>query len=401
MRIGIDVSAIRHGLANGVAVYTANLAQALLGLADPPSLTAWYCARPSDAVDEVLDGLTSLGAQVERAPAPWRWSPDGAWWLPFRPPVAPVLSEVDVFHVGEFQLPAPPEPGAPAFVATVHDLTTVTHARHHTLLNRAVHRRRLAWIRRHATRVVAVSENTAADLRSEGQVEADRIDVVYEARGHDVEPSSDPAAVRRRYRVGPQYILNVGTLEPRKNLERLVRAFERLPTTIRDPELVLVGGEGWRSDRIRQAVVGSPARGRIHLLGRVPADDLAALYANASVFAYPSLYEGFGLPVLEAMAAGTAVLTSDVSSLPEVAGDAALLVDPHSVDAILDGLTRLLSHEALRARLEEAGPRRARKFSWERTARETLAAYRRAAQSSAGISSVGPTGAAASAPDSP
>lgn len=377
MRVGMDVSAIRHGLTNGVAVYTANLAKALLRLPDGVSLTAWYCARRSPEAAAVLDGLAELGARVERAPAPWSWSPDGAWWLPVSPPLASLLADLDVFHIGEFQLPPPPEPGGAAYVATVHDLTTVTHPRHHTFLNRWVHRRRLGWIRRHGRRVIAVSRSTEADLLSERLLEAGRIDVVYEARRDDAEPATDPAAVRRRYGIRGRYILTVGTLEPRKNLPRLLRAFERLPPAVRGPELVVVGGSGWRSDRIRQAIARSPARSRIRLPGRVPAPDLASLYAGATVFAYPSLYEGFGLPVLEAMAAGTPVLTSDRSSLPEVAGNAAILVDPTSVDAILDGLIRLLSHDALRARLREAGLERERQFSWEKTARETLAVYRR------------------------
>ncbi len=379
MRIGMDVSAVRHGLTNGVAVYTARLARALLDLPDPPELVAWFCARESAAAETVLEELASHGADVVRGPAPWRWSPDGAWWLPVRPPLAPILGDVDVFHIGEFHLP-PTGPGGPPFVATVHDLTTVTHPRHHTLLNRAVHRRRMGWVRRYAARVIAVSTSTARDLEAEAGVEPDRVAVVHEARGHVAGAGgtaiSDPEAVRRRYGVGPRYVLSVGTLEPRKNHARLIRAFEQLGAD--DTELVLVGGPGWRSRSAERAIEASPARARIRRLGPVPTPDLTALYRGATVFAYPSLYEGFGLPVLEAMAAGTPVLTSDVSSLPEVAGDAALVVDPRSVDAIRTGLARLLDHPSLRDRLAEAGREREATFTWERAARETLEVYRAA-----------------------
>lgn len=378
MRIGMDVSAVRHGLTNGVAVYTARLAGALLSLPEPPELVVWFCARETAAAESVLEDLAVRGADVVRGPAPWRWSPDGGWWIPVRPPMDPLLAGVDVFHIGEFHLPAAPRAGTPPFVATVHDVTTMTHPRHHTLLNRWVHRRRLGWIRRHAARAIAVSESTARDLGANVGVDPDRVAVVHEARGHAADTPaamiSDPAAVRVRYGVGPRYILSVGAQEPRKNHARLVRAFETLGDD--ETELVLAGAPGWRSGDIELAIDRSPARDRIRRLGTVPTHDLTALYRGATVFAYPSLYEGFGLPVLEAMAAGTPVLTSDVSSLPEVAGDAALLVDPGSVNAIREGLARLLAHPAMRARLADAGRERERSFTWRRAAEETMAVYR-------------------------
>ena len=166
------------------------------------------------------------------------------------------------------------------------------------------------------------------------------------------------------------YVLAVGTLEPRKNLERLLDAWLLLPDALRaSHELALVGPRGWDDDRI----VAKAEAGGARLLGRVDDDELRALYAGAAAFAYPSLYEGFGLPVLEAMMAGAPVLTSSVSSLPEVAGDAAVLVDPLSTRAIAGGIEQLLTDPELAARLRAAGPPRAAEFSWARTARETLA----------------------------
>lgn len=169
------------------------------------------------------------------------------------------------------------------------------------------------------------------------------------------------------------YVLAVGTLEPRKNLERLIAAWTALGETGRAGHvLALVGPIGWDAGPIVTAAREHGAR----LLGRVSEDELRALYAGATAFAYPSLYEGFGLPVLEAMAAGAPVLTSSVSSLPEVAGDAAVLVDPHDPTAIADGLHRLLSDPALAADLRTRGRARAAEFSWARTAEETLALLR-------------------------
>ena len=171
---------------------------------------------------------------------------------------------------------------------------------------------------------------------------------------------------------GP-YVLAVGTLEPRKNLERLVAAWSALGEDARRGNvLALVGPRGWDDDAILRAAHDAGAV----LLGRVSEAELRALYAGCSAFVYPSLYEGFGLPVLEAMAAGAPVVTSSVSSLPEVAGGAALLVDPQDVDAIGGALARVLADDALAAELRRRGLKRARGFSWERTARETLGLLR-------------------------
>ena len=169
------------------------------------------------------------------------------------------------------------------------------------------------------------------------------------------------------------YVLAVGTLEPRKNLGRLLDAWLALPSALRDAnDLVLVGPRGWDDERI----VAKADAARARLLGRVTDAELRALYAGAVAFAYPSLYEGFGLPPLEAMAAGAPVLTSDVSSLPEVVGDAAVLVDPLDVAAITAGLSDLLTDRALVDGLRAAGRIRAAEFSWDRTASETLSALR-------------------------
>lgn len=165
------------------------------------------------------------------------------------------------------------------------------------------------------------------------------------------------------------YVLAVGTLEPRKNLERLVAAWLQLPDALRGShDLALAGGRGWEDDEIVSAAQAAGAK----LLGRVSDDELHALYAGASCFAYPSLYEGAGLPVIEAMAAGAPVITSTVSSLPEVAGDAALLVDPRDTTAIAGAIERVLTEPGLADDLRERGRAQAATFSWERTARETL-----------------------------
>lgn len=180
---------------------------------------------------------------------------------------------------------------------------------------------------------------------------------------------AEPVSVPGHPALDKPYVLAVGTLEPRKNLERLLDAWLLLDPALREShDLALVGPRGWDDD----SIVAKAEAAHAKLLGRVSDDELRALYAGASAFAYPSLYEGFGLPPLEAMAAGAPVLTSNVSSLPEVVGDAGLTVDPYDVQAIADGVRTLLTDTALAERLRAAGRERAAGFSWDRTARETL-----------------------------
>jgi alpha-1,3-rhamnosyl/mannosyltransferase len=177
------------------------------------------------------------------------------------------------------------------------------------------------------------------------------------------------------------YTLSVATLEPRKKLDRLIAAYSRLPDSLRRQyPLVLTGSAGWLNGRIRQAIDRGRTEGWLHYLGYVPQDDLPALYAGARALALISIYEGFGLPVLEAMASGTPVLTSNVSSLPEVAGGAALLVDPDDLPAVSGQLERLLTDEPWRASAVAAGLQRARQFTWERCVQRTVEVYASAQQ---------------------
>lgn len=190
-------------------------------------------------------------------------------------------------------------------------------------------------------------------------------------------PAQEQQAVRNKYHLDQwPFVLTIGTLQPRKNHRRLMQAFSRLTQADRDLRLVIGGGAGWLSEPFYRQLRESGIEDRVHLTGFVDDADLPALYSAAEVFAFPSLYEGFGLPVLEAMACATPVVTSNVSSLPEVAGDAALLIDPHDVEALADALRRLLDDGELRRQLIAAGQARAAQFSWRRAALELLEVYR-------------------------
>ena len=260
-------------------------------------------------------------------------------------------------------------------VATVFDLTPF---RRDVVLPRGADFERLTLplaVRR-AAALLPISHATREDLVARFPRAAAKATVVELAA--DATFAADAPPVAARYGLERPYVLALGTLEPRKNLPRLIEAFAALPPALRDAhELVLVGGSGWATDEIDASIAAH--RELVRPLGHVPDEDLPSLYRGAALFAYPSLFEGFGLPVLEAMTAGTAVLTSSTSSLPEVGGDAVRYADPTDVAAIRDALAALLADPGERARLAAAGRERARGFSWERTAQATLAALERAA----------------------
>lgn len=261
-------------------------------------------------------------------------------------------------------------------VFVVYDLTFLSHPACHTVDNR-IHSLEgtLRAVVGGAT-FVAISEATARELHRHLDVPRDAVEVVYPG----VEPGFRPEdadsveqRLRNRFGLRPGYVLAVGSLEPRKNLERLIEAHGHLDDDIRRRHpLAVVGGGGWHNESLEKALTEAEGRGDVQRLGRVRGEDLATLYNGAAVFAYPSLAEGFGLPVLEAMACGTAVLTSNRSSMPEVAGDAGRLVDPEDTRNIHDTLRQLLTDDAERQRLEETGLRRSQSFSWAESARKLL-----------------------------
>jgi len=225
---------------------------------------------------------------------------------------------------------------------------------------------------------VADSNATRADLVRHYGVAESKVHVVHLGRDESLAPVHDPqvrAAARVHAGIGERYLFYVGTLQPRKNLSRVVQAFARLAGApgMHDVQLVLAGKRGWLYDELFAEVERCGLGGRVLFPGYVDGADLPALYGGALGFVYPSLYEGFGIPVLEAQACGVPVMTSNNSSLPEVAGDAALLVDPTDVDAIAEAMRRLATDDALRAELVQRGFENVKRFSWEKCARETLA----------------------------
>ncbi|MBP8129497.1 MAG: glycosyltransferase family 4 protein [Candidatus Hydrogenedentes bacterium] len=287
----------------------------------------------------------------------------------------------DVFYSTTLQLPA--RRGCPG-VATVLDLAFYDFGAYFPWRRRMRARveARLAVSR--ATHLIAISEATKAGVLQRFGLPQERISVAYPgvAEGFRPRDSADGGVqARARFGLPERYVLYVGRLQPRKNLVRLVHAFERV--LARRPELphglVIAGGAGWMEKGLHKAIARSPVKPRIVQPGYVDEADLPGLMAGADVLALVSLWEGFGLPLLEAMHCGTPVLASNCSSLPEVAGEAGALVDPYDVDAIAASLERLLTDDAWRAQKAQAGAARARQFTWERFAGQVLAALRRTA----------------------
>lgn len=256
-------------------------------------------------------------------------------------------------------------------VLTIHDLVHRLYPETMSLPNLMVEKTLMNRSIRRADRIVAVSHSTASDLmkchpRCRGKtrvVQNGTPPWTEDAAGKD-----DPASPKTLQR----YFLFVGTIEPRKNLYRLLRAYEQANFSSPDCHLMIVGGKGWKNHALRKRLEEHPLKNRIHLTGYLPRSHLKAVYQRAICLVFPSIYEGFGLPILEAMKCGTPVITSNVSSMPEVAGDAALLVDPYDTDQLARNMIRLSRDDRLRKELIGKGYRRAMDFSWDRAACEML-----------------------------
>lgn len=368
LRVAIMGRSLR-GEFSGVVRYTDELVRAL---------APRFAERPTVFLTRAADGLGA--APIDPVRAPFRTPNEyaRAVWEQTVVPIEVARRRPDVYHSPNYILPAVLR--CPS-VVTVHDLA---------FFDRSVHRLRshlylsvLATMAiRRATRIVCVSEYTRRELVGRFPSVRDRVRVIGE--GVDTRFCPQPEAAihrfRRRFGLVDPYVLFVGTIEPRKNIPRLIEAFSAAVAGHAYPHrLIIAGGKGWMNGPVRMAYDASPVRDRIYFAGYLPDDQLAAAYAGADIFAYPSLHEGYGLPPLEAMACGTPVLTSNVTSIPEVVGDAALLVDPRETAQIADGLASLMRNRMLREDLAEAGVSRARQFSWSDVATRMIEVYREAA----------------------
>ncbi|MBF6600932.1 MAG: glycosyltransferase family 4 protein [Dehalococcoidia bacterium] len=370
MRIAIDATSVPPRPA-GAGVYSIELVRALAETA--PAADGFAVFTRGGWFDDIGRGRRNWRVERVRGSRLQR-----ALWEQARLPSRLRALGVDVVHSTHHSLPL--QPLRCRRVVTVHDLTFLRLPQRYPVVRRLYMQLATRLAARIADAIVVPSQAVRDDVRRLlGEGAGAKTHVVYEAAAARFAPAPDrrrAGAVAGRYGIAPPYVLSVGSLEPGKNRGRLIRALRALRDEGISHRLVVVGQRAWKYGDDFALVRELGMERQVRFPGYVGDDDLAALYAGAAAFALPALYEGFGLPVLEAMACGTPVLTSNTGATAEVAGDAALLVDPLSTAAIRDGLRALLTDAGLREDLRARGLRRAAEFSWQRAARETLAVYR-------------------------
>jgi glycosyltransferase involved in cell wall biosynthesis len=369
LRIAIDAHSVGTGLA-GNETYATNLIEALAEIDRENEYTLYVTKR--EAVDRFSHRWANFTVRQTLPHTPL-----------IRIPL--VLSgelrrrPVDVLHV---QFTAPPAAPCPV-VVSVHDLSFEHLPQTFKRRSRSQLRLTVRYSVRQAARVIVPSEYSRTDLKATYKIPAEQIDVVPLAAANYFKPAPEKELqrVRQTYGIEGEYILSVGSIQPRKNLSRLIAAYARLRTTWANgklPRLILVGKQAWLYDETLRTIAAAGVKDSVILTGYVPTADLPALYTGALCFAYPSYFEGFGIPPLEAMSCGTPVLTGNRTSLPEVVGDAALMVDPFDVESLAAGLRKLGEDSDFRRALSVKGLDQAERFSWQKTAASTLNIYGRA-----------------------
>ncbi len=373
MHIAIDAHSVGAQLA-GNESYALNLIEALAEI-DQTNLYTLYVTKPA-AIDRFANRWSNFKVRQT---------------LPHTPLVRIPLTlsaelrrhPVDVLHV---QFTAPPFAPCPV-VTTIHDLSFEHLPETFKRRSRAQLRLTVRRTARQAALILTLSEFSRRDIIETYAVDPERVIVTPAAAPTHFKPvasETELEKIRERYGIGANYLLSLGSIQPRKNLARLIEAYSWLRTArpaSRPPQLVIAGKRGWLDDEVFRAAQQDGLSESVKFIGYVPEEDLPALYSGAMCFVYPSYFEGFGLPVLEAMQCGAPVIAGNQTSLPEVAGDAALFFDPFDTGALGEAIARVLDHPDYRADLRVRGLKRAAEFSWIATARLTMKAYERAAAS--------------------
>jgi glycosyltransferase involved in cell wall biosynthesis len=287
--------------------------------------------------------------------------------------------DLDLIHDPNGIAPFIGLPGNVPGIVTLHDAFPFVHPESHNWLDNWRYRWYLPSALRKTSQVITVSESSRSDLETHLGLDSDRISVIPEGVDPRFSPTSAPNGheVLKKYGVTSPYLLYVGALNGRKNIARMLEAFSIAREQHPDYTLVIAGKKQWKTKSIDEAMSNRDLQRTVHFTGYVDDDDLPELYRSATAFLFPSLYEGFGLPPLEAMACGTPVITSDISSLPEVMGNAALMVDPLDVLSLSNAIKRVLSDPVLRQSMIGRGLTRANDFRWENSAEQTMSLYER------------------------
>jgi glycosyltransferase involved in cell wall biosynthesis len=364
VRIGIDARLVYYHKA-GIGQYILRLSQALAQIDNDDEFVLFASRKDSTRIVT----QSNFRRQTLWTPSHHRFERQ-ALSLELLP------HSLDVLHSPDF---IPPQHVRYPTIITVHDLAFLLYPRFMTRES-ARYYGQVDIAARQANHVIAVSQSTKRDTIRLLGVPEEKITVIHEAAHPLFTPVTNEEALartRERYRLPENFILFVSTIEPRKNLPTLLRAFRQLRDKYKtDAVLAIAGNRGWLADEVDHVIDELKLSEIVRFIGGVPNDELVYLYNAARIFVWPTFYEGFGLPPLEAMACGTPVITSNVSSLPEVVGDAAMLINPEDVDGLTVTMWRVLSDEKLQREMRAKGLKRAQTFSWERAARETLAVYR-------------------------
>jgi glycosyltransferase involved in cell wall biosynthesis len=325
------------------------------------------------------------GLQVQLSRLPTHRPPVRILWEQGLQPWALRPTKVQLLHGPAF---VGPLLSSVPFVVTVHDLSFLLYPEGFRKPNRLYLTSFTRWSVQRARRVIAVSDSTRRDVVRLYGISPDKVDVVHNGVDPCFQPlpASEITAFKVKQGLPERFLLFVGTLEPRKNVIRLIESYAQLPAD--RPPLMLVGGKGWLYDEIFARVETLGLGDNVRFAGFVPPEDLPKWYNAATLFVYPSLYEGFGLPPLEAMACGTPVVTSTASSLPEVVGPAGLSVDPTDTEALTEAMDQVLRDQDLQDKMRAAGLVQAQGFSWQETARRTADSYRRALMAGGGTNGV-------------
>jgi glycosyltransferase involved in cell wall biosynthesis len=357
MKIAIDISQAIYG--TGVSVYTKNLAASLIKLypQDEYILFGGSLRRTQE--------LALLAKKLKGTPKIYPFPPtlmDLVWNSLHVLPVEKLVGQVDLVHTSDWTEP----PSKLPKVTTVHDLIPFKFPQTTTESIRNTHKKRLAWVMRESKKIIAVSQSTKEDLISILKIPEESIVVIPEGVEERYCPQSIDIQeiIKKRYQINEDYIFSLSTLEPRKNQTKLIKAFKLVKKDFPNLQLIIGGRTGW--GEIPERVEG------VSLPGYIPDADLPGLYSGCLAFVLPSIYEGFGLSPLQAMSCGAAVAVSNVSSLPEVVGEAGVLFDPESVESIATGIIEAIGN---RSNLKEKSLAQASKFTWEKTAKETHQVY--------------------------
>ncbi len=370
LKLTLDVSPTAQGHA-GLGRYAAEVARSLRDHHPDLDLTLFY---NQDGHARLPDDLQSLPTRtVTLGNKPWRMSVLLSSLL--RIPLDRTFGSPDIVHAPNHLLA---HFGSARTVYTLHDLIFLQYPDYHLLYNRLYLRFSMPRYLRAAEAIITPSECSKRDALTAYNLPPEKFHVIYEAAAPIFKPISQPDLlhqVQHKYHLPEKFILHVGTIEPRKNLSRLLEAFQPLLAEWPDLKLLLVGKKGWLYDDFFAKLQGLGLSEQVIFPGYIAETDLPALYQLATLFVFPSLYEGFGLPPLEAMACGTPVISSHAASLPEVVGEAGLLIDPTNTAALHQAMRRLLNDDQLQTDLRERGLRQAAKFSWRKAVDELVNVY--------------------------